>query len=421
MKRTSHLILIAVLIISAFVSGFTYRDFGNGGAHSALSAVGSLPANLASAVTVAVKNDQAELPPIETYWNVCTYLESNYYGKKPDQTNLTYEAARGMVASLGDKYTRFLDPKEFKELQQDNEGDFEGIGAELDVKDGQTFVKKPIKNSPAIRAGIHAGDVILKVDDTLVHGMDIVEVANKIRGERGTKVTLTIIREGAAEPIEFEIIRDVIPLTIVEQRMEDDVNKIGYIALRQFNEKSDQQFDEALTELENQKMKGLILDLRGNPGGLLDVAIDIGSRFIPRGNIVIIQNKGGQRTSLPVERSKHNHEILPLVVLIDHGSASASEIVAGAIRDNKAGTLVGSDTFGKGLVQTIINIQGSAVSITTAKYFTPAGQDVAEDKIHPDVVIEPTDEDLKKDDDVQLKKAVQVLKERLGINQASFQ
>ncbi|MDO8684334.1 MAG: hypothetical protein Q7N50_12720, partial [Armatimonadota bacterium] len=139
MKQTSHLILIAVLIISAFISGFTYRDFGNGGIHSALATVSSLPAEFASAVTIAVNPNQADLPPIETYWNVCTYLESNYYGKKPDQKQLTYEAARGMLASLGDKYTRFLDPDEYKELQQENKGDFEGIGAELDVKDGQVF------------------------------------------------------------------------------------------------------------------------------------------------------------------------------------------------------------------------------------------------------------------------------------------
>jgi carboxyl-terminal processing protease len=221
------------------------------------------------------------------------------------------------------------------------------------------------------------------------------------------------------EPLEIGIVRDVIPYTIVEARMEDDVNKIGYIALRQFNEKADQQFEEALTDLENQGVRGIILDLRGNPGGLLDVAVDIGSRFVPSGDILIIQNKGGYRSAVPSQRSKHNHTMYPLVVLVDQGSASASEIVAGAIKDHDAGTLVGTETFGKGLIQTIINLSDrSAVSITTAKYLTPEGHDVAKEKVKPDVLVEPSDDDLKSENDVQLKRAVQILKERLGANQA---
>ena len=413
--------MIVVLTAFSFLSGFTYRDFGaGGGIHSAFEVTRSLPAKLASAVSTEIEGSRAELPPVETYWNVFTYLDANYYGKKPDPKDLTYAAAEGMLESLGDRYTRFLNPKEHEELQQENRGDFEGIGAELDVKDSRVFIKKPIKNSPAIRAGLQPGDVILKVDDDLIQGLDITEVVKLIRGEKGSMVKLTIMREGVTEPFDVEIVRDVVPFTTVETKMEDETDKIGYIALRQFNEKSDQQFDEGLRELESQGMRGLILDLRGNPGGLLDVAIDIGSRFIQHGNVVIIQNKGGIRSALPVERSKHNHKMHPLVVLIDHGSASASEIVAGAIRDNKAGILIGTDSFGKGLVQTIINLQGgSAVSITTAKYLTPAGKDVAKDKIHPDIVVELSDEDIRNDNDIQLKRAVQVLKERLGANQAS--
>jgi len=420
MKRTSRLTLIVILAASSFLTGFTYRDLGaSEGIPGVLANVRLIPTRLAAAVTSAIEGEDSALPPVETYWSVFTYVNSNYYGKKPEPTQMTYAAVRGMLASLGDRYTRFLDPKEYGEMQRENRGDFEGIGAVLDVKDGHVFIKKPIKNSPAIRAGVKAGDVILKVDDKMVQGLDIIDVRDRIRGERGSKVKLMIKREGVPEPLEIEIVRDIIMSPIVEARMEDDAAKIGYLALGQFNEKSDEQFDEALTELDGQGIQALILDLRENPGGLLDVAVNIGSRFIESGDIVIIQTKGGRRNTIPVERSKHNHAMRPLAVLVDHGSASASEIVAGAIQDHKAGTLIGTDTFGKGLIQTIINVQqGAAVSITTAKYLTPSGRDVHAEKIRPDIVVEPSDEDLKNENDVQLKRAVQFLKERLADNQA---
>ena len=385
-----------------------------------LTALQALPGNLASAVRAGLESDDAKLPPVETYWSVLTYLDANYFGKKPDPKQLTYAAIRGMLGSLGDRYTRFLDPKEYKEMQQENRGDFEGIGAVLDTKDGRVFIKNPTEDSPAERARLQPGDIILKVDGKLIQGLEIIEVRNRIRGPRGTKVKLTIKREGVPQLLEFEIERAVIPFKIVEWKMEDEANKVGYIALRQFNEQSDQQLDKALTKLERLGMRGLVLDLRMNPGGLLDVAVDVGSRFIRDGDIVIIQDKGGQRSSRRATPSKYNHRVSPLAVLIDQSSASASEIVAGAIRDHKAGTLVGVDSFGKGLVQTILNLEGgAAVSITTAKFFTPSGRDVSKEKIHPDVVVEPTDNDLKNKKDVQLERAVQILKERLGAAEAS--
>jgi carboxyl-terminal processing protease len=227
-------------------------------------------------------------------------------------------------------------------------------------------------------------------------------------------VKLTIKRIDVAEPIEIELVRRVITSPIVEWKMEDESTKIGYIALHQFNEKSDQMFDKALTDLESRGMRAMVLDLRGNPGGLLDVAIEIGSRLISNGDIVVIQDKGGRQSRYGVEPRKQNHRLYPLVVLIDGSSASASEIIAGAIQDNKAGTLVGTDSFGKGKVQTIMNLpDGSAVVITTAKYYTPSMRDVDKLKIHPDVVVEPTDDDIKNDVDSQLNKAVGILKTRL--------
>lgn len=421
MRKSRHLLIVA-LIISSFLCGFTYKDLGRGGSmQSAVAALESLPATLISTISANLGGNKADLEPIETFASVFTYLDEKYYGdSKLDSTQLTYSAIRGMLASLGDRYTRFLDPDEYKQMQQDNRGNFTGIGAELDVKDGRIFIVEPIPNSPAERAGLKHGDIILKVDDQLIQSMDITKVVNMIRGDKGTQVRLTIKREEVPEPIEFTITRDVIPLTIVKWRMEDKLNKIGYIELRQFNENSDQQIDKALTELESQGMQGLILDLRRNPGGLLEVAVDIASRFVSKGNVVIIQNKGGRQVALPVDPSKHNnHHMYPLVVLINEGTASASEIVAGAIQDHKAGVLVGTDSFGKGLVQTIVNVDNCAVAITTAKYLTPSGRDVGKNKVHPDVVVEPTDEDRKNDNDVQLKRAVQILQEKLGSTQAT--
>jgi len=419
MKPRSRLILIAALIISSFLCGFTYRDLGTGnGVHGVLAALQLLPGRLATAITANLGSDDTKLSATEAYWDVFTYLDANYFGEKPDPKQLTYAAIRGMLAALGDRYTRFLDPNEHKQMQEENTGNFEGIGAELEKKDGRVFITK-IMGKPAERANLQPGDIILKVDDQLIQGLDIAEVVKRIRGPQGTKVKLTIKREGVPDLLEVEIERAVIPFKIVVWEMKDGDSKIGYIALRQFNEQSDQLMDDALTELEKLEMRGLVLDLRGNTGGLLEVAIDIGSRFIRGGDIVIIQNRGGQRSALPAEPSKYNHRVYPLVVLIDQNSASASEIVAGAIRDRKAGTLVGVDSFGKGLVQTIMNLEGgAAVSITTAKYFTPNGRDVNKEKIHPDVVVEPTKEDLKSKKDAQLERAVQILRERLGATQA---
>ena len=416
MKTRTHLALITILVISSFLTGFTYRDLGSGsGIQGLLANVELVPSRLTSILNTAVSTKNIQLPPVETYSSVASYLDAHYYGEKPKPKQLTYAAIKGMLASLGDRYTRFLDPDEHKEMQDENRGDFEGIGAVLGSKGGRILIEKPLKESPALRAGLQAGDIILKVNDELIQGLDIQDVVKRIRGPRNTKVKLTIARDSKPEPFDVEIERAIIPFEIVESRMEDNVGKIGYIALHQFNEQCDQQLYKAMNELDSEGAQALILDLRGNPGGLLDSAISIGSRFVDQGNIVIVQQKGGRRNALPVDRSKHNHAMRPLVVLIDHGTASASEIVAGAIQDHKAGTIIGSDSYGKGLIQTIINLRGGeAVVITTARYLTPAGHDVTKQKIHPDIVIVPSEDDIKNDNDVQLKRAIQYLKENLG-------
>ncbi|MHB1455667.1 MAG: S41 family peptidase [Armatimonadota bacterium] len=443
MKFASKMMLIILLVLFAFISGFSYRDINtSNGISGAADAIYVAVNNLETAVNEAVNGPKVDLPPIETYWNTFNYIDRNYFGKRLDPAGkrltsreMTYDAIRGMMKSLGDRYTRFLAPDDFSKMRQENRGDFEGIGAELDVQNGRIYIRKPIKGSPAIKAGLQAGDIILKVDERLIQGMDINDAIKLIRGKGGTKVKLTIKRKDVPKPMVFTIVRGTIPFTIVESKMTDETNKIGYIMLRQFNEKSDQQIEEAIGDLESKGMRGLVLDLRDNPGGLLEVAVEIGSRFIKDGSVVIIK-QGEHESSLDVDSRQHNHKMYPMAVLINGYSASASEILAGAIQDHKAGTIIGTDSFGKGLVQTIINLEdGSAVSITTARYLTPSGRDVNKNKIHPDIVVEPAplapkqhnnaknpddivippDSD---EDDLQLKAAVKFLNERLGSNQA---
>ncbi|MEI6915332.1 MAG: S41 family peptidase, partial [Armatimonadota bacterium] len=279
---------------------------------------------------------------------------------------------------------------------------------------------------------------ILKVDGKSVAGKDIDDVVKMIRGESNTMVTLELSRGKELKPVKLSIRRQQVEYRMVEHEMLDKQDGIGWLLLRQFNSKADEQMDLALTDLQNHKMKGLILDLRDNPGGLLESAVEIGSRFIPAGNpVVIIKERGGETSKLEVDPSKQDHPRYPLVVLVNEMSASASEIVAGAIKDTKSGTLVGTETFGKGRVQTIVPLPGdSAVRITTAKYLTPNGHDIHRNRItkvggiEPDVFVKALEEPAEDDDttdrmknDPQLQKAVAILKQQLvslgaGKNQA---
>jgi len=424
MKYTTKIILIFVLLVFSFLTGFTYSDLRHAqGTHDLVANLEGVPARLSTALSLTTIDASAGLSPVDTYWSVYSYLDSKYYafpgqGKLPDSKKLTYAAIRGMMASLGDRYTRFMDPDEYKMMQEDSREDYMGIGALLRKKHGEVTIEEAFPGSPAIRVGLQKNDAIIKVDGKVVTNMELDDARKLIMGPRGTKVKLTIKREGKAQPFEVEVERDLVSPPVVEWHMEDTTNKVGYLKLSGFNENSDLQFDKAIGELESLGMKGLVLDLRNNPGGLLDSAVDIGSRFIENGNIVLIE-QGGQINPLKVEQSKHNHEIykLPIAVLINGNSASASEILAGAIRDHHVGTLVGTTSFGKGLVQSKIPLDdGSAVFITTARYLTPNKHDVNKEHIKPDIVVEPND-DSKVDN--QLQKAVQVVQDHLRVSRTA--
>ncbi|MGQ9580735.1 MAG: S41 family peptidase [Armatimonadota bacterium] len=413
---------ILCLVITAFVIGFLAPDVlaSRGDVRKLSASLHLLPQRLETLATYRNEQKNGEpLPIIETYSTVLERLKAEYFGANIDERKLTYSAIRGMLRGLDDPFTRFLDPEEYKSMREENEGNFTGIGAQLDTnKNGEVYIKEPLPDTPAMRAGVKANDVIVSVDDKPIKNLDIEQVVKMIRGPAGTKVKLGLRRPGVPNIIYKVITRQVVQFRMVKSQMLDQKNGIGYIRLYQFNEQCDTQFDQALTQLEKLHLRGLILDLRGNPGGLLQAAVDIGSRFIEGGPVVVIQERGGQKNPLYVKEEKHNHKRYPLVVLIDKHSASASEIVSGAIKEKGTGILVGTRTFGKGRVQTILPLQdGSAVAITTAKYLTPNGTDVHKKGIEPDITVEAPDSfevgDLKTD--LQLAKAVDVLKVKMGL------
>ena len=338
-------------------------------------------------------NAQSDDGPYAAYTEALQEIKKEYYGDPIDakkNKELTFAAIRGMLYSLNDPFTSFLDPEEWQQMRQTTSGEFEGIGAVLEPFGKDVRVKNPLPDTPAFKAGIKSGDIIMSVGThnpstgkltktTTTLGKDINDVVKLIKGPRGTIVTITVIRKGANQPLTFLLKRAHIEPPIVRYWMEDKKAGIGHILLNEFNEKSDKQLDKAWTELEKQGMKSLIFDLRYNPGGLLNVAVDIGSRFIDSGPVVIIQEgRGGVRQGLKMRPGQHTHDRIPMVVLANENSASASEIVAGAIKDNETGILMGEHTFGKGLVQTLFELHdGSALRLTTAKYFTPKGNDIS--------------------------------------------
>lgn len=425
MRKLKIDVLIPILsvVIITFVIGFITPDIASskGNLDSMITSVRLLPQRLESLGSMQPKDisQPPPLPIIETYSKVIDKINNDYYGTKVNDRDLTYSAIRGMLFALGDPFTRFMEPSSYKEMREENEGNFTGIGAQLDVnKNNEVYIKEPLPQSPAIKAGVKANDVIIAVNGKIIKGMVIDSVVKLIRGPEGTKVKLVLRRPGFTKLVNITIVRQIVEFQMIKSDMLDVKNGIGYIRLYQFNEKADIQLDNALASLEKQHLKGLVFDLRGNPGGLLTIAVDIGSRFIRSGPVVIIQERGGRRNNIYVEEEKHDHKAVPVVVLVDKSSASASEIVSGAIKDTKSGTLVGTTTFGKGRVQTIIPMaDGSAVAITTSKYLTPNGIDIHKKGIEPDYWVELNDtyDPTIRSTDNQLMEAVKILKVKLGL------
>lgn len=421
-KMIRRFITVCILLAIAFVIGFQTPDLYGFGISGNDTSFATLPQRILKiGRPLNPSDDESFLPLIATFSEVMGTL-MRYYNGKFDQQEVAYNAIRGALGSLNDPYTRFIDPEAFKTMREENEGNFTGIGALLATNDsGEVYIKEPLPETPAIKAGLKAGDIILAVDDKNIAHMDIDEVVKLIRGEENTTVKLKIRRDDKTFVV--PIVRKIVQTQTVKSNMVDEKNKIGYIRLYQFNEQAEARFAEAFSVLEKQKMKALVFDLRGNPGGLLEMALELGSEFVESGTIVIIQDRGGNKTSLGVRAGRKSACKYHVAVLIDGSSASASEIVSGAIKDTKSGTLVGKTTFGKGLVQTLIPmLDGSATAITTSKYLTPNGTDINKKGIAPDIEVE-LNEDYDPDNpekDTQLQAALDVLKVDLGVEPKSI-
>lgn len=330
---------------------------------------------------------------------------------KVDKEKLRQGELKGMVASLGDPYSEYLTLEDFDALAEQTNGKFFGIGVSVSSnEEGQILVIAPIKDTPAEKVGIKTGDLILKVNGELVSGNDLQAAVAKIKGDKGTSVKITIYRPSTKETKDIDVKRDEIKLeTVISNTIKD----LGYIGITQFNDNTYDEFTKALNNLKEKNVKGLIIDLRGNPGGTVDSVEKIANELLPEGTIVSAKNRDGQVVF--DYKSDKEYVNLPMAVLINGGSASASEILAGAIRDFKMGTLIGEKSFGKGIVQSVFPFpDGSGLKITTSEYFTPSGENIHKKGIKPDIEVKLPD-DTKGigieylNTDNQLKKAIEVL------------
>ncbi|MDD2696776.1 MAG: S41 family peptidase [Candidatus Pacebacteria bacterium] len=345
------------------------------------------------------------------FWEAWQTVKEKYVDKtKLDVQEMIYGAISGMVKSLDDPYTVFLKPDDTKRFIEDVKGSFEGVGMEVDVRNGQLQVVAPLEGTPAQKAGIRPGDIIIKVDGTTTAEMSVDEAVNLIRGPKGTEVTLTIYREEWGETKDIKIVRGVIDVPSNKLEIRDD--GIAYLKIYHFSENAGYDFREAAIKILQSDSKKIILDLRDNPGGYLEVAQDIAGWFLDRGQVVTIEDFGeGKEQNKYLAEGNAKLVSYPIVILINKGSASGSEILAGALRDDREIKLIGETSFGKGSVQELTKLKGgSSLKVTIAKWLTPKGDLITGKGLEPDVKVEMTMDDLDNDKDPQLDKALEILK-----------
>ena len=344
---------------------------------------------------------------LSLFFDVWTELDSRYVDgtKVLDNQNFIYGSIKGLVSSLEDPYTVFMTPDETKEFEENLNSQLEGIGAELTVKDGMLVVLSPLKDSPAEKAGLKPGDIIFEINGETTSELTLFDAIMKIRGPKGTEVTLTIIRNELDEPFEVKITRDEINVeSITFERLDGN---IAYVSVNQFSDNTAEEFEKAVNDILLSSPKGVIIDLRYNGGGYLDIAVEIVSEFIEgKKPAVLIKTKDGKEDETFNTTGNARIPKTPLVVLVNEGSASASEIVAGAIQDAKRGLIMGQKTFGKGSVQEVELLRdGSSLRLTIAKWLTPSGRSINEVGITPDRIVEQKAEDMDKNIDTQLEEA----------------
>jgi carboxyl-terminal processing protease len=356
----------------------------------------ALAAALSIAAWTPVRSGVAQTyEEIRLIVDVLQHIQSQYVEER-DVKTLVYGAAQGMVRTL-DPFSQFMEPDQYKDMRTETKGEFGGLGIRIGIRDGWLVVITPIEDTPAYRLGILPGDKLVKIDGKITQGMSLQDAVNLLRGKPKTKVTISIFREGDKEPKDYTIVREVIQIKSTRSAMMG--GGVGYLKLNEFIETSLPDMQRMLKDLSDQGMTSLVLDLRNDPGGLLNAAVDVAKLFIGDGKLIVFTEGRASPKQEYFADAKAPYQELPLVVLVNHGSASASEIVSGAVQDHKRGVLIGSETFGKGSVQSIIGLDNeTALRLTTAKYFTPSGRCIHRDEktgkggITPDIVINITRE-----------------------------
>ncbi|MBU1151442.1 S41 family peptidase [Patescibacteria group bacterium] len=352
-----------------------------------------------------------ESADMNLFWTVWEELQNKYVNEDLlDEKTMVYGAIKGMVGALDDPYTVYMNPEESEEFSASLGGTLEGIGAELTVEDGALTIVSPLRDSPAERAGLLPGDIIFRVEEDFTAEMTLFEAIMNIRGEAGTDVSLTIIRDGEDDPFEVTITRASIDLESVS--FEDLGDGLFYISINQFNDRTAIEFNDAISQIILEEAKGLIIDLRYNGGGYLDISVDLLSYLLPSNSVAVeIRQKDESENSMMYTNGSQKLLNVPLVVLVNEGSASASEILAGAVQDHKRGLVMGTASFGKGTVQEVETFaDGSSIRMTIAKWFTPDGRSINEVGIAPDIVVEISDEDIENEYDRQKQEAIEYLK-----------
>jgi carboxyl-terminal processing protease len=424
LKILRNLFLSLTLLILTFAAGYRAGEIGLGRKSDTPPQVSISNKEVIQSKDISLKNVDFSI-----FWDVWDKVSRNYIDKKAlDPQKMVYGAVSGMVASLGDPYTVFLPPDQNKEAKDDLGGKFEGIGAQLGVKDKKIVVIAPLKESPAEKAGIKPGDWIIKVDGKETLNWTLYEAVSKIRGQKGSQVTLSIMHKEASKSSDITVVRDEIKVASVEWgikngKMENgkwkiisddciDCNKIVYLKLIRFGDQTADEWNKVVDGIKsalagNSQVKGLVFDVRNNPGGYLSGSVFIASEFLKDGPVVIQELAGGGRQTYNVNRKGKLLDI-PMVVLINKGSASASEIVAGALKERGRSKLIGETTFGKGSIQEAVDLSGGAgIHITTAKWLMPSGKWINGSGIEPDVKVE--NDENKPDEDLQLERAAEML------------
>jgi len=404
-NKITLLILLILLLGGSFYGGVKFEKFKNN------SAVDQI-------ITQIDNKDLGQPASIDfgLFWTALNKLEEKFVDqeKLQDKRNLVYGAIEGMVNSLGDPYTAFLKPEESKKFEEQINGSFGGVGIEIGIRKNLLTVIAPIKDTPAFKAGILAGDIIIKINDKDASGLTTDEAVTQIRGKKGTSVKLTIQRNGDKDPREFNLTREEIKIPTIDWKLLE--NNVAHIQLFTFNRNIDADFAKVAKEILASKAEKIILDLRNNPGGILDSAVNIAGWFLDP-NQTVVSEKFADKTETILKTSNNGQlKKYPLVIIINKGSASASEILAGALRDNRGVKIVGETSFGKGSVQELVELftgnKKSTLKITIAKWFTPNGISISDNGIKPDYEIKKDTEETEEDPlkDPQLEKALEIIK-----------